>query len=161
MTRKVTLIPGDGIGPEIMEAAKAVFAALQASIEWEEDNAGLTAWKEKRELLPQSLLDSLERNKVALKGPITTPIGEGFRSVNIQLRQHFDLYANVRPSKSMDAIPTRFRGVDLVIIRENTEGLYSGLEYTDRIFCRCLLHFLVKQAARRLRDSASRTNHLS
>ncbi len=129
--KKVTLIPGDGIGPEIIKSVKTVFAALQAPVEWEEHNAGLSAWEEKRDLLPQSLLDSLERNRVALKGPITTPIGEGFRSVNIQLRQHFDLYANVRPSKSADAIPTRFRDVDLVVIRENTEGLYSGLEYCD------------------------------
>jgi isocitrate dehydrogenase (NAD+) len=134
MRRKVTLIPGDGIGPEIMAAVKDVFGALQAPIEWEEENAGLTAWKEKGELLPQSLLKSLERNRIGLKGPITTPVGEGFRSVNIHLRQHFDLYANVRPSKSIEAIPTRFKNVDLVIIRENTEGLYSGLEnYDERL----------------------------
>src|SRR5688572_12406009 len=121
MRRKVTLIPGDGIGPEIMDAVKTVFAALNAPVEWEEENAGLTAWNEKGELLPESLLRSLERNRIALKGPITTPIGDGFRSVNIQLRQHYDLYANIRPSKSMDVIPTRYRNVDLVIIRENTE----------------------------------------
>lgn len=131
MTKKVTLIPGDGIGPEIMAAVKGVFAALHAPIEWEEENAGITAFNESGELLPQATLDSLGRNRVGLKGPITTPIGEGFRSINIQLRQHFDLYANVRPSKSIDAIPTRFKNVDLVIIRENTEGLYSGLEYYD------------------------------
>ena len=134
MRRKVTLIPGDGIGPEIMAAVKDVFAALQAPIEWEEENAGVTAWKEKGELLPDSLLRSLTRNRIGLKGPITTPVGEGFRSVNIDLRQHFDLYANIRPSKSVDAIPTRFKNVDLVIIRENTEGLYSGLEnYDERL----------------------------
>lgn len=131
MNRKVTLIPGDGIGPEIMAAVKAVFAALQAPIEWEEQHAGLTAWKSDGELLPPALLQSLERNRIGLKGPITTPVGEGFRSVNIQLRQHFDLYANVRPSKSTKAISTRFEDVDLVIMRENTEGLYSGLEYCD------------------------------
>jgi isocitrate dehydrogenase (NAD+) len=132
MSKKVTLIPGDGIGPEIMAAVKQVFSALQAPIEWEEVNAGMTTFQEHGELLPQSLLDSLERNRIGLKGPITTPIGEGFRSINIQLRQHFDLYANVRPSKSTDAIPTRFKDVDIVIIRENTEGLYSGLEYYDQ-----------------------------
>ena len=131
MDRKVTLIPGDGIGPEIMEAVKSVFRALKAPIEWEVENAGITAMEEKGELMPQSLLDSIERNRVALKGPITTPVGEGFRSINIQLRQHFDLYANIRPSKNTEAITTRFEGVDLVIIRENTEGLYSGLEYCD------------------------------
>jgi isocitrate dehydrogenase (NAD+) len=91
----------------------------------------LTAWNSSGELVPKSLLASLEKNRIGLKGPITTPVGEGFRSVNIELRQHFDLYANVRPSKSSDAIPTRFKNVDLVIIRENTEGLYSGLENTD------------------------------
>lgn len=131
MAKTVTLIPGDGIGPEIMQAVKMIFSALQAPIAWEEENAGFDAWKEKGELLPHSLLDSLERNRVALKGPITTPVGEGFRSVNIQLRQHFELYANVRPCKSTAAVPTRFSNVDLVIIRENTEGLYSGLEYVD------------------------------
>lgn len=134
MRRKVTLIPGDGIGPEIMAAVREVFAALQAPIEWEEENAGMTAWKQQGALLPESLLRSLEKNRIGLKGPVTTPVGEGFRSVNIQLRQHFDLYANVRPSKSIDAIPTRFKNVDLVIIRENTEGLYSGLEnYDERL----------------------------
>lgn len=131
MRRKVTLIPGDGIGPEIMEAVKSVFSALNAPVEWEEENAGLSAWEEKGELLPASLLHSLEKNGIGLKGPITTPVGEGFRSVNIQLRQHFDLYANIRPSKSIEAIPTFFKNVDLVIIRENTEGLYSGLENFD------------------------------
>lgn len=131
MRRKVTLIPGDGIGPEIMASVKAVFAALDAPIEWDEENAGMTTLTTKGELLPQSLLDSLTRNRIALKGPITTPVGEGFRSINIQLRQHFELYANIRPCKTTQAIPTRFENVDLVIIRENTEGLYSGLEYVD------------------------------
>lgn len=130
-SRKVTLIPGDGIGPEITAAVKAVFGALQAPVEWEEQNAGLAALNEQGELVPQALIDSLERNRLGLKGPITTPVGEGFRSVNIQLRQHFDLYASIRPCKSLDAIPTRFQNVDLVIFRENTEGLYSGLEYCD------------------------------
>lgn len=131
MSKKITLIPGDGIGPEIMAAVKTVFSVLRAPIEWEEENAGITALEEKGELLPGSLLTSLAKNKVGLKGPITTPIGEGFRSINIQLRQHFDLYANIRPCKTTEAIPTRYQNVDLVIIRENTEGLYSGLEYVD------------------------------
>ena len=131
MKRKVTLIPGDGIGPEIVASVKSVFRALEVPIEWEEENAGLSTLKAHGEILPRSLLDSLERNRIGIKGPITTPVGEGFRSVNIQLRQHFELYANIRPCKSIDAIPTRFKDVDLVIIRENTEGLYSGLEYCD------------------------------
>lgn len=129
--RTVTLIPGDGIGPEITAAVKAVFGALQAPIQWDEQNAGLSALEEQGELVPQRLIDSLEKHRIGLKGPITTPVGEGFRSVNIQLRQHFDLYANIRPCKSLSAIPTRFKDVDLVIFRENTEGLYSGLEYCD------------------------------
>lgn len=134
MKRKVTLIPGDGIGPEIMTAVKSVFSALDAPVEWEEENAGLSTLERRGELLPGSLLTSLEKNRLGLKGPITTPVGEGFRSVNIQLRQHFDLFASIRPCKSIEAIPTRFRNVDLVIFRENTEGLYSGLEnYDERL----------------------------
>lgn len=131
MKKRITLIPGDGIGPEIVAAVKRIFAALRAPVTWDEQRAGMLALEETGELLPKSLLDSLKQNKVALKGPITTPVGEGFRSINIQLRQHFDLYANIRPSKSIEAIPTRFKNVDLTIIRENTEGLYSGLEYVD------------------------------
>lgn len=131
MKKKITLIPGDGIGPEIVAAVKRIFTALRVPITWDEQKAGMLALEESGELLPKALLDSLRTNKVALKGPITTPVGEGFRSINIQLRQHFDLYANIRPSKSIEAIPTRFKNVDLTIIRENTEGLYSGLEYVD------------------------------
>lgn len=131
MDKRVTLIPGDGIGLEITEAVKKIFTAMEAPVVWDEQKAGMTALEEHGELLPKSLLDSLERNRIGLKGPITTPVGEGFRSVNIQLRQHFDLYANIRPSKSVEAVPTRFENVDLIIIRENTEGLYSGLEYVD------------------------------
>lgn len=134
MSRIITLIPGDGIGPEIMASVKSVFAALEAPFEWEEQNAGMSALETHGELLPTALLKSLERNRIGLKGPITTPVGEGFRSVNIQLRQHFELYENIRPCKSVEAIPTRFENVDLVIIRENTEGLYSGLEnYDERL----------------------------
>lgn len=129
--RTVTLIPGDGIGPEITDAVKKVFDALQAPIEWEEVPAGMTAMEEYGVLLPKALLDSVARNRVVLKGPITTPIGEGFRSVNIELRQHFDLFASIRPCKSVEAIPTPYQDVDLIVIRENTEGLYAGLEYYD------------------------------
>lgn len=131
MKRKITLIPGDGIGPEIVTAVKKIFAALNAPVEWEEENAGISALNMYGELLPERLLRSLDKNRIGLKGPITTPVGEGFRSINIQLRQHFDLFANIRPSKSIEGIPTPFKHVDLVIFRENTEGLYSGLEYYD------------------------------
>lgn len=129
--RKVTLIPGDGIGPEIIASVKRIFAEVQAPIEWEEENAGQSALDSKGELLPASLLQSLERNKIGLKGPVTTPIGKGFKSVNIQLRQYFDLYANMRPSKSIPGLETKFDKVNLVLFRENTEGLYSGLEHYD------------------------------
>jgi isocitrate dehydrogenase (NAD+) len=131
MAKKVTLIPGDGIGPEITEAVKKVFAAANVQIEWEEEIAGPEALEKKGELIPKSVVESIRKNKIALKGPISTPIGKGYKSINIQLRQAFDLYANVRPSKTTPGIKTRFDNVDLVIIRENTEGLYSGLETWD------------------------------
>src|SRR6185312_10281162 len=129
--KKVTLIPGDGIGPEVTNAMKEIFAAAGVQIEWEEENAGAATLEKTGELIPKSLLQSVERNKVAIKGPITTPIGKGFKSINIQLRQHFDLFSNIRPIKSIKGIETRFTNVDLVIFRENTEGLYSGLEMWD------------------------------
>lgn len=127
----ITLIPGDGIGPEITEAIKAIFAAAQVPVVWEEENAGQLAYETKGELIPQSLVDSLNRNRIALKGPITTPVGKGFKSVNVQLRQMFDLYSNVRPCKNTPGVKTRFENVNLVLYRENTEGLYAGLELYD------------------------------
>ena len=127
----VTLIPGDGIGPEITKAVTDIFAAAQVPIQWEEQNAGQTTFDQSGELLPNSLLKSLEKNKLALKGPITTPVGKGFRSINVTLRQKYDLYQNVRPSKTTAGIHTRYEGIDLVLFRENTEGLYSGLETWD------------------------------
>ncbi len=127
----VTLIPGDGIGPEITEAVKAIFQAAQVPITWEEENAGQTTFDAVGELIPASLIASLEKNKVALKAPISTPMGKGFKSVNVQLRQKFDLYANVRPAKTTAGIKTRFENVDIVLFRENTEGLYAGLEIFD------------------------------
>ncbi|WP_114777583.1 isocitrate/isopropylmalate dehydrogenase family protein [Botryobacter ruber] len=130
--KQVTLIPGDGIGPEITEAVKAIFTAARVPVAWEEENAGQTTFDSMGELLPESLLNSLKKNKVALKGPITTPVGKGFKSVNVQLRQMFDLYANIRPAKTTPGINSRFDKVDLVLFRENTEGLYSGLEIFDQ-----------------------------
>ncbi|OUJ70233.1 isocitrate/isopropylmalate dehydrogenase family protein [Hymenobacter crusticola] len=127
----ITLIPGDGIGPEITQAVKDIFAAAQVPVQWEELNAGQTTFDQSGELLPQALLDSLERNKVGLKGPLTTPVGKGFRSINITLRQRFDLYQNVRPAITTEGIASRYSGIDLVLFRENTEGLYSGLEVYD------------------------------
>ncbi|GAB2794881.1 isocitrate dehydrogenase (NAD+) [Hymenobacter luteus] len=127
----ITLIPGDGIGPEITKAVTDIFAAAQVPVQWEEQNAGQTTFDQSGELLPQALLTSLEKNKVALKGPITTPVGKGFRSINVTLRQKYDLYQNVRPSKTTEGIQTRYEGIDLVLFRENTEGLYAGLEVWD------------------------------
>ena len=129
MTRTVTLIPGDGIGPEVVAATLRVIEAAGAAIEWERHDAGVDALEQFGEPLPQSLLESIGRNAVALKGPVTTPVGKGFRSVNVQLRKHFELYANLRPVFTLDGIPSRYEGVDLVVVRENTEGLYSGLEH--------------------------------
>ena len=127
----VTLIPGDGIGPEITKAVTDILAAAKAPLAWETENAGQTTFDLSGELIPASLLASLEKTRVGLKGPITTPIGKGFRSINVTLRQQFDLYQNVRPSKTTPGIKTRYEGIDLVLFRENTEGLYSGLEVYD------------------------------
>jgi isocitrate dehydrogenase (NAD+) len=129
MTRTITLIPGDGIGPEVTEAVVRIFKAAALDIEWERHDAGVTAFKRFNVSLPAELLESIARNKVALKGPVTTPIAEGFTSVNVGLRKALDLYANLRPVQNLEGVASRFKGVDLVIVRENTEDLYSGLEH--------------------------------
>ena len=129
MTRTLTLIPGDGIGPEVVAATLRVLEAAGAHFEWESFPAGLEALEQGLDVLPNELLDSIRRNKVALKGPVTTPVGKGFRSVNVQLRRSLELYANLRPVLSLPNIPSRFEGVNLVVVRENTEGLYSGIEH--------------------------------
>jgi isocitrate dehydrogenase (NAD+) len=124
----VTLIKGDGIGPEVVDAAIRVIEAAGATIDWDEQVAGVTAVERGLETLPAVTLDSFRENAVCLKGPLATPVGSGFRSVNVALRKEFDLYANVRPSKSL--VPSgRYDDVDLVVIRENTEGLYAGIEH--------------------------------
>ena len=127
----VTLIPGDGIGPEITQAVTTILAAAKAPLTWETENAGQTTFDASGELIPASLLVSLEKTRVGLKGPITTPVGKGFKSINVTLRQKYDLYQNVRPSKTTPGVTTRYEGIDLVLFRENTEGLYSGLEVYD------------------------------
>ena len=128
--RKVVLIPGDGIGPNISNAVKKVVKASGAEIDWIERKAGLSALEEGEDVLPESTIEAIKEHKVALKGPCTTPIGEGFTSVNVQLRKTLDLYAAVRPIRNLNGVETRYSGVDIVIIRENTEGLYSGVENT-------------------------------
>jgi isocitrate dehydrogenase (NAD+) len=129
MTHTITLIPGDGIGPEVTEAVVRILKASGISIEWETHVAGVLAFERTGEALPVELIDSIRRNKVALKGPVTTPIGHGFTSVNVGLRKALDLYANLRPVWNLPGVDARFQGVDLVIVRENTEDLYAGLEH--------------------------------
>ena len=124
----VTLIPGDGIGSEITEAMKQVVGVLDVNIIWEEHNAGLKVFEETGTLVPQAIYDSFEKHKVALKGPITTPIGTGFRSINVELRKRYDLYACVRPIQSIGKVTSHYHDVDIVLFRENTEDLYMGLE---------------------------------
>src|SRR5918992_6300507 len=125
----ITLIPGDGIGPEVTEAVARIFKAAALPIEWEQHDAGVTAFKRFNQSLPPDLLESIKRNKVALKGPVTTPIAQGFTSVNVGLRKALDLYANLRPVRNLPGVTSRYSGVDLVIVRENTEDLYAGLEH--------------------------------
>ncbi|MDK2917628.1 MAG: isocitrate dehydrogenase [Candidatus Petromonas sp.] len=124
----ITLIPGDGIGPEVTNSAKKVIEATGLKINWDIVNAGADVYTEKGVLVPDEVFKSLEKNKIALKGPITTPIGCGFRSINVALRKKYDLFSNVRPLKTISGIKTPFKDVDLVVFRENTEGLYSGIE---------------------------------
>jgi isocitrate dehydrogenase (NAD+) len=125
----VTLIPGDGTGPELVDIVKKVIPYTRVEINWEEVEAGETALEKYGTVLPQEVLDSIKKNKVALKGPITTPIGSGFRSVNVALRQELNLYACVRPCKIYPGVKTRYENVDIVVIRENTEDLYAGVEF--------------------------------
>lgn len=125
----VTLIPGDGIGPEVVDAAKRIIDGVGVKISWDVEEAGGDVISEYGSPLPQRTIDSIKRNGIALKGPITTPVGEGFRSVNVTLRKELDLYANIRPVKKYKGIKSRYEDVDLAIIRENTEDLYAGIEY--------------------------------
>ena len=129
MAHRVTLIPGDGIGPELAEASRRVLDASGIAFDWEPVDAGEGVMAEYGTPLPEHVLESVRRNKVALKGPITTPVGSGFRSVNVALRQELGLYANLRPARSMQGVVSRYDDVDLVIVRENTEDLYAGIEH--------------------------------
>src|SRR5919206_3393017 len=124
MAHVVTLIPGDGIGPEVAAAARAVVDATGVDVEWVVEDAGLVTLEREGETLPRRVLEQNRRSRVALKGPITTPVGTGFRSVNVELRRELDLFAAVRPSRSLPGVPTRYPNVDLVVVRENTEDLY-------------------------------------
>ena len=131
MTQDVTLIPGDGIGPEITEQTVRVLEAAGAKLCWDEQQAGMTAVNRGEAPLPEATLASIRRTRVALKGPLTTPVGSGFRSVNVELRKAFDLFANLRPAVTV--LPGRYDGIDIVLVRENVEGLYSGVEHFIKV----------------------------
>jgi isocitrate dehydrogenase (NAD+) len=125
----ITLIPGDGIGPEVTKPTLEIIKAAGVKVEWDTHLAGAEALKKHGTTIPKPLMDSFNKNKIALKGPVTTPVGEGFASVNVELRQTFDLFANLRPVKNLPGVKARYQNVDLIVVRENTEGLYSGIEH--------------------------------
>jgi isocitrate dehydrogenase (NAD+) len=126
MTHRITLIPGDGIGPEVTKATVRILEATGIKFEWETFMAGAEAFEKYKEYIPKELNDSIERTRVGLKGPVTTPIGGGFASINVELRKRFELYANFRPIRNLPHIPTRYPDVDLIIVRENTEACIPG-----------------------------------
>jgi isocitrate dehydrogenase (NAD+) len=129
MSHNVTLIPGDGIGPEVVNATVRILEATDVKFEWESLAAGAEAYEKYKEYIPKELTESIQRTHVGLKGPVTTPIGGGFSSINVALRKQFELFANFRPIINLPGVPTRYPGVDLIVVRENTEGLYSGIEH--------------------------------
>lgn len=156
MRHRITLIPGDGIGPEITEAAKRCIEATGVDIEWEVVQAGSDIMEKEKTPLPKNVLDSIRKNRVAIKGPIITPVGEGFRSVNVQLRQSLDLYACVRPCKLYTGVKSHYKNVNLIIIRENTEDLYAGIEFQkDKADTKELLDRIMRLSNKTIRlDSA-------
>lgn len=129
MNKTITLIYGDGIGKDIIDATIKIIEKAGVKINWDRQEAGLSAYEKYGNPLPEETIKSIEKNKIALKGPLTTPVGTGFRSVNIALRQHFKLFANIRPVKSFDGIDSLYKDLDFVVVRENTEGLYTGIEF--------------------------------
>ena len=148
--KTVTLIPGDGIGPEISDAVKKIFDAANVEIEWDIQSAGADVAEIEGTPLPQRVIDSVRKNKVALKAPVTTPIGKGFRSVNVALRKELDLYANLRPCKNIKGIDTPFENVDIVVVRENTEDLYAGLERKINDDCAESIKTITRKASTRI-----------
>lgn len=151
---RVTLIPGDGIGSEVSKAMKKVVEATGVKIEWEEVNAGEGVIEKYKTPIPKYVIDSIKKNKVAIKGPITTPVGQGFRSVNVTLRQELDLYVNLRPIKSFKGIKSRYENIDLVIVRENTEDLYAGIEHRIGDFAAETIKIITKGASERIVEFA-------
>ncbi|SKA84843.1 isocitrate dehydrogenase (NAD+) [Caloramator quimbayensis] len=154
MSYNITLIPGDGIGPEVINAAKLVLENCGIGFNWDVVEAGENAIKKYGTPLPQNVIDSINKNKIALKGPVTTPIGTGFKSVNVTLRQIFDLYANVRPVKTFKGIPSRFEDVDLIIVRENSEDLYKGIEHMIGDDAAESIKIITRKASERIADFA-------
>ena len=151
---RVTLIPGDGIGPEITNAVKTVIDAAGVRIYWDEHQVGQKALERYGDPLPEHVIESIKANKVALKGPVTTQIGKGFKSINVTLRQTFDLYANIRPVKTLPGVNSIFKDVDIVIFRENTEDLYAGIENVvddDRVEA---VKVITRKASRRIAEAA-------
>ena len=155
MAHRITLIPGDGTGPELTEATRRVLEATGVGFEWEMEYAGASVMEEFGTPLPPHVLESIRINKVALKGPITTPVGTGFRSVNVALRKELDLYACLRPCKSYEGVRSRYSDVDLVVVRENHEDLYAGVEYEmDSDKAKKLIEFVYQSLHRRIRPDS-------
>ena len=150
----VTLIPGDGIGPEVTKAMVKVVEATGVNIKWEEVKAGTEVIEKYNTPIPDYVIDSIKKNKVAIKGPITTPIGKGFKSVNVTLRQNLDLYVNLRPIKSFKGIKSRYEDVDLIIVRENTEDLYAGIEHKIGDYGAESIKLITKPACERICEFA-------
>jgi isocitrate dehydrogenase (NAD+) len=156
MQHKVTLIPGDGVGPEVTEATRRVLEATGVKFHWDIVTLGAQAQELFGTPLPQSAMESIRRNKVALKGPVTTPIGSGFRSVNVALRQKLDLYACLRPYRTYPGAPTPYKDVDIVIVRENTEDLYAGIEFSQGSpETKELLNFVRQSAGEKIREDSA------
>lgn len=156
MAYQVTLIPGDGIGPEVAEATRRVLEATGVAFEWETHDAGVTALEKHGDLLPEAVLDSIRTNNIALKGPLTTPLGTGFRSVNVALRHSLELYANLRPARTYEGVRSVFSNIDLIIVRENMEDLYAGVEFdTGAEDTKALIETINRLSARKVSASAA------
>lgn len=154
-TYKITLIPGDGIGPELADATKACIEATGVSIEWDIQHAGVDVMEKLGTPLPDSVIESIRKNKIAIKSPITTPVGTGFRSVNVALRKELDLYACLRPCKSYEGVRSRYKNIDLVIVRENTEDLYAGIEFQKGTKeCQEVIDFINKYTPKKIRPDS-------
>jgi isocitrate dehydrogenase (NAD+) len=154
MSHTITLIAGDGIGPEVTDAVLRILHVAGVAVDWDRQDAGIIAFERHKTALPVELLDSVKRTRIALKGPVTTPIGEGFTSVNVGLRKALDLYANLRPVWSLPGVPSRYTGIDLVIVRENTEDLYSGIEHEVVPGVIESLKIITERASRRISEFA-------